>query len=201
MMMNSKSQWCIISDIDDTLVATSSGRFPKVSAILNTFLRHPKSIDGMPDMYRNIQQSLKRARFWYISVSPYKAFPILRSPINLGQYPNGNIVIPSWKQAFQIHLGRIGSGLKFKILCIEKLHKYYASHKLICVGDSLRDDPEIYGEVYRRYPEWVRMIFIRITGKRNSKERFQQAFSGVPVNKYKTFQDPWELYEYFDSIL
>jgi phosphatidate phosphatase APP1 len=58
-------------------------------------------------------------------------------------------------------------------------------------------DPEVYGEIYRRYPEWVCLILIRLVGKKNeyknSTVRFQKAFNQVPVNIYRIFQKPCEL--------
>jgi phosphatidate phosphatase APP1 len=185
-------EWCIISDIDDTLFRTSTECLPMLSAFINTFLKHPKSIDGMPELYRLIQLELSRTRFWYISTSPYNIFPYFRSRLSLAQYPNGNMVIPSWKEALLIH--SLGLVYIYKIACIEKLHRYYSSRKVVCFGDSLMKDPEVYGEIYRRYPDWVFIILIRMVGSeslyRNSRPRFQKAFTGVPTNMYYIFQKP-----------
>jgi Uncharacterized conserved protein (DUF2183) len=36
--------------------------------------------------------------------------------------------------------------------------------KVILIGDTLVKDPEVYGEIYRKYPDWVLTILIRMTG-------------------------------------
>ena len=93
--------------------------------------------------------------------------PYFRSNFSLIDYPNGEIVIPiTWKKAVHIHL--TGSVYQYKLECIDRLYAHFSSRKLICLGDTLMKDPEVYGEIYRRYPGWVALIFIRIVGRKGS---------------------------------
>jgi hypothetical protein len=189
------TRWCVVSDIDDTMLNTSIGCLPKLSALINTFLKHPQSVNGMPDFYNYIQVNLLHPRFWYISASPYSIMPCFRSPFSLKDYPSGEIIVPTWKKAVQILL--MGSVFQYKVECIDRLYAHCSSHKLICLGDTLMKDPEVYGEIYRRYPDQVILIFIRIVGRkgsyRNSMERFAKAFAMVPGNIYHIFTEPCEL--------
>ena len=57
---------------------------------------------------------------------------------------------------------------------------------------------------YRRYPGWIKAIWIRIVEgvdlsaekKLNAPERFQKAFEGVPPQAWTTFKDPKDLYAF-----
>jgi phosphatidate phosphatase APP1 len=197
------SKWCVISDIDDTILNTSTSYLPKLSALVNTFFWHPKPIDNMPELYRLIQMHSPRPRFWYISASPYNIFPFFRSPPALKTYPNGNIVIPEWRDVVRIHLTR--STYHYKLQCMENLHQCYSSYKVILIGDTLMKDPEVYGEIYRKYPDWVLTILIRMTGDeclyRNSRIRFLEAFAMVPTHLYYPFRRPCELIAYLDNLI
>lgn len=197
------SKWCIISDIDDTVLETSTGYLPVLSAFFHTFLKHPKPVKGMPELYRIIQLSLPQPRFWYISASPYKLFPYFRSRTSLKEYPNGNVVLPSREESFRIYLTR--SVYKYKLECLEKLYHYYSARRIVLIGDSLMKDPEIYGEIYRRHPQWIIGILIRIVGQehayRNSIVRFEKSFAEVPFELCYIFRKPGELNVYLNNIL
>ena len=79
---------------------------------------------------------------------------------------------------------------------------------MLCVGDSTQSDPEVYGDMYRRYEGWIRAIFIRkvvdvaeMDGTRkNEPGRFEKAFRGVPRGVWRVFTDPGELYEAVDAL-
>jgi phosphatidate phosphatase APP1 len=191
------SKWCVISDIDDTLFNTSIGCIPELSAFLNTFLKHPQPINGMPELYRLIQRKMFSPCFWYVSASPYNFFPYFRSNLSLEEYPNGEVLIPTWKEALKIYV--LGSTYRYKLECLEKLRQYRdnSSRALICIGDTFMHDPEVYGELYRRYPDWIFIILIRVVGKRdlwrNSGVRLDKAFNMVPSGLYHVFRDPDEL--------
>ena len=77
---------------------------------------------------------------------------------------------------------------------MNKIHNWLPSRKFICIGDSTQTDPESYAEMYRKYPGWIKAIYIRkVTdaphmAEKNKSERFEKAFEGVP-------QDIWLLFE------
>lgn len=76
------------------------------------------------------------------------------------------------------------------------------------MGDSTQSDPEAYGEVCRRFPGWVKGVFIRkVTdvaemdgGEKNKSERFEKAFKGVPRDVWRVFEDPGELFEAVEKL-
>lgn len=96
----------------------------------------------------------------------------------------------------------------YKSSRIEKLHGWLPKRKVICVGDSTQSDPEAYGDMCRKYPGWVRCVFIRkvvdvseMEGTdKNTDERFEKAFAGVERSVWRTFEDPVELKEAVEAL-
>jgi phosphatidate phosphatase APP1 len=188
--------YCIISDIDDTLFKTSNGVLPYLSAFIHTFLIHPKPVNGMPHLFYTLEKL--PASFWYVSASPQNILPI--RGLNMSKFPKGKITIPSFKEALHIYL--YGSLYRFKMSCLERITYSSSSNNLILFGDSLMKDPEIYGEFYRRYPDRILCILIRNynnRGRLRSANRFKRAFIGVPLDVYCIFEEDVELYLYLKS--
>jgi phosphatidate phosphatase APP1 len=97
----------------------------------------------------------------------------------------------------------------YKVDRMKKIYTWIPYRKMICVGDSTQSDPEAYGEIYRRYPGWIRLIFIRkVTdiAKDNMKEknepsRFEKAFEGVPTDVWYVFESPEECYQRINDVV
>jgi len=85
---------------------------------------------------------------------------------------------------------------------------WLTKRNFICIGDSTQSDPETYSNLYRKYPDRVKHIWIRVvTGvdleeekKKNAKERFEKAFKDVPANIWRLFTKAEELNEELDKI-
>ena len=108
--------------------------------------------------------------------------------------------------------------LEYKVEQLRKVHEDFPHRKLICVGDSTQTDPEAYAILYREAPGWIKGIFIRrvedvvevtdvVPGhgkdevKRNSVERFEKAFEGVPKEAWHVYKDPKELYQKIEEVI
>jgi phosphatidate phosphatase APP1 len=89
---------------------------------------------------------------------------------------------------------------------MDQIHQWLPRRNVLCVGDSTQSDPEAYGTIYRKYPGWIRAIYIRrVTDiphmeRRNSEHRFQAAFHDVPESVWKVFDDPEEMYALIDRL-
>jgi phosphatidate phosphatase APP1 len=191
----------VVSDIDDTLFETSAARFRRFTAFWNTFFRYPKVVKDMPTLYNLIHLRFK-PEFWYISASPYNLFPYCRSRISLDPYPTGHATLPTRAEAVRIYTTT--SVFVYKTQCIEQLCEHLLSPSILLLGDSLMRDPEVYGEIYRRYLHWRVVILIRMIGdqraRRNSSTRFQKAFTEVPANNYHLFEKPAELNHFLHTL-
>lgn len=198
--------WAVISDIDDSIKITMT---PSPIGILrSTFVDEPTPIPGMPELYASIQQTLSPTWF-YLSASPYNLYPFLREFLHKHYTPGTTIL----RDASWMNLGGFLASLTqgteaYKRSRIEKIHSWLPNRKILCVGDSTQSDPEAYGDICRRYKGWVKAVFIRkVTDvsemkdtDKNTDERFEKAFRGVPRDVWRTFEDPKELYEAVEGL-
>jgi phosphatidate phosphatase APP1 len=200
---NKSLDWVIISDVDDTILESFTRSF--FFFLLNSFIINPKKVKGMPQVYSYMQRKLINIRFWYISASPYNIFPYVRSFHNISSYPQGDVVLPTKRQILSFLFSTSEQIYRYKFCAIEYIHTIYSPQNVVCIGDSVQEDPEIYGDIYRRRPCWVQAIFIRIVGDecdyRNSLARFRKAFSEIPTTIWYTFRSPdEELYGRIENL-
>ena len=192
------------SDIDDSIKITLT---PSPLGLLSsTFVSTPTPISGMPELYAHIHKLLSPTWF-YLSASPYNLYPFLRTFLH-AHYPPGTLILRD--ASFQnlsfsgFLLASLTQGTEqYKNSRVEKIHTWLPRRKVLCVGDSTQSDPEVYGDMWRRFGSaWIRKIFIRKVvgvagmeegGEKNGEGRFEKAFRGVPREVWRVFEDPAEL--------
>ncbi|KAI1272125.1 hypothetical protein F5Y07DRAFT_380931 [Xylaria sp. FL0933] len=201
--------WGVISDIDDTIKVTQTS--DPIGILRTTFLDAPQPTPGMPELYKHIHSLINENSAWfYLSASPYNLYPFLRD-FRETYYPHGTIILrdSSW-MSIQGLLTTLTLGTEdYKVDRMEKIHAWLPKRKMICVGDSTQTDPEAYGEIYRRYPQWVKTILIRKVEdiaaigieSKNEPERFEKAFEGVPRDVWHVFTDAEECRKIVEDVV
>ncbi|TFL03946.1 hypothetical protein BDV98DRAFT_563301 [Pterulicium gracile] len=180
----------VISDVDDTIKI--SNVLDKLELVRKTLLDEPTAVTGMPELYGSLQETLQDPSFFYVSGSPYQLYPFLRGFVQ-DNYPTGplflkNLTIldlPSFISSNQ------ADTLNYKVSQIDRINGMYPAKQFLLIGDSTEQDPEVYGEVFRKYgADFVACTWIRqVEGAENSEERFAAAFEGVPPEKVRVFTD------------
>ncbi|KAI2468858.1 hypothetical protein F4781DRAFT_248230 [Annulohypoxylon bovei var. microspora] len=201
--------WGVISDIDDTIKVTQTS--DPIGILRTTFLEKPEACAGMPELYQFIQSLIHEKSPWfYLSASPYNLYPFLRD-FRQQNYPHGTIILrdASWMSLPGL-LTTLTLGTEdYKVGRMEKIHSWLPRRKMICIGDSTQSDPEAYGDMYRSYPGWVKVILIRkvediaaigIEAK-NEPERFEKAFEGVPRDIWHVFSEPTECNKFIEDAV
>lgn len=165
----------------------------------------------MPELYARVHKLLgPQAPFFYLSASPYNLYPFLRG-FREQHYPFGELILrdASWLTVPGL-LSDLTLGTEdYKTDRIRKIHGWLPRKKVICLGDSTQTDPEAYGDTFRAFPGWVRVILIRkVTDiaelgleEKNAPERFEKAFAGVPRDVWHVFEDPAELYQIIEDAV
>ncbi|KAK7919914.1 hypothetical protein PG985_007936 [Apiospora marii] len=188
--------WSVISDIDDTIKITMTS--DPIGILKSTFTDTPQPCPGMPELYQNIASLIgPAAPFFYLSASPYNLYPFLRD-FRQKYYPHGTIVLrdSSWMSIPGL-LSSITLGTEqYKTDRMKKIHEWLPKRKMICIGDSTQADPESYGNIYRKFPGWVKLILIRkVTDiaalgieSKNEPKRFEKAFKHVPKERWHVFE-------------
>ena len=156
------AEYGIISDIDDTIVKTTATSLLAMSR--TTFLNNAKTrlpFAGVAEFYKALQLGRNGQRnnpFFYVSSSPWNLYDLLKDFLDLNEIPAGPLLLRDFgtnkKPAGDPHMSH-----KFKEIC--QIFEAYPLLPFVLVGDSGQEDPVIYREVVKKFPERVLAIYIR----------------------------------------
>jgi len=188
----------IVSDIDDTIKHTQM--LEPREMLLNSLVRPFRAVEGMADLYQEAAEA--GATVHYVSASPWQLFVPLEQFRQQARFPAGSFHL----QQVRFDPGALAhmfSGPKdFKITQITQIIAHFPQRRFILVGDSGQQDPEVYGELARKYPQQVVAIWIRkITPELAQGPRYQKAFAPLPPTIWKLFEKPEELRPELKRIL
>jgi hypothetical protein len=181
----------VISDIDDTIKITEVR--DRQATLRNTFLREFRPVPGMAEFYQALARS-NHAAFHYVSASPWQLYEPLSGLVRSNGFPAGTFHLKPFRWKDRSFFSLFGDPVKYKLSVIEPILKQFPNRKFILVGDSGERDPEIYGELARKFPKQIKCIYIRdVTGELYSSERYAQAFRTAPRSKWQIFVQPGEI--------
>ncbi len=176
----------VISDIDDTIKI--SNVLDKKKLLKNIFVENYKITKGMPKLYQQLKA--KGAYFHYVSASPWQLYPSLK-PFIVKHYPKGTITLRYFRLKDSSFLKFFRSSQAYKIEKITAIIKRYPKHRFILIGDSGEHDPQIYANIYKRFPHNIQAIWIRyVKGSYISKSGLATVFKNVPPNISNVFSSP-----------
>ncbi|MDR2153019.1 MAG: App1 family protein [Helicobacteraceae bacterium] len=173
-----------VFDIDDTI--KDSNVLDKKALLVNTFLREYKTVKGIEKVFEHTR-NLRADAYHYVSASPAQLYPTLSDFFERSGIPKGTFHL---REATDLSdfLADKETTINHKKDNIEKLFKAYPKRKFILVGDSGENDPEIYANLQRKYPDKVLLIIIRDLDKSGgSSARLKKSFEGVNKNKLMFF--------------
>lgn len=152
----------IISDIDDTILKTNVGN--KFKMILTTILSNAHTrvpFEGVAAFYKALQNGVSGNEsnpIFYVSSSPYNLYNLLVKFLKLQEIPRG----PIFLKDFGTHTPfTSGDHKTHKLENIQNVLDTYADMQFVLIGDNSEQDPEIYKQIVKDYPERVRTIYIR----------------------------------------
>jgi phosphatidate phosphatase APP1 len=180
----------VISDIDDTI--KDSRVTDKSELLRNTFTREFKPVSGMANLYRQLHA--QGTAFHYVSGSPWQLYGPLQQFLSGSGFPNGTMHLKHFRLKDSSALELLGSQRETKLAAIEPLLTAFPQRRFLLMGDSGEQDPEIYGELARRFPNQIAAIYIRnVTDAKRADERFSEAFRDVA-------DDHWFLFDQVPNI-
>jgi phosphatidate phosphatase APP1 len=175
----------IISDIDDT-IRISHVR-DRAALLRGTFVEPFRPVEGMADLYR--AWSRCGAQFHYLSATPWQLYEPIAAFADTHGFPKGTFHLRDFRWRDRSFFNVFSSPDRYKLRTIEPLLRQLPRRRFVLAGDSGQHDPEVFGELARRYPRQVRRIFIRDVG-RSSAARFSAAFAGIDRTLWQVFRDP-----------
>jgi phosphatidate phosphatase APP1 len=152
----------VISDIDDTILQSNITNKLKMLftvALLNEYTRVP--FKGVAAFYRALQKGAggdENNPIFYVSSSPWNLYSPLVEFLKIQNIPLG----PLFLKDFGNHTIFTSSDhASHKLEKIELILNTYAQLPFVLIGDSGEQDPEIYRQILRKYPNRIRVIYIR----------------------------------------
>jgi phosphatidate phosphatase APP1 len=152
----------VISDVDDTVLwsnVTSKLRMLKMLAMSNAHTRKP--FKGVTAFYRALHDGPDGKAgnpLFYVSSSPWHLYTPLVDFMASQSLPPGPLLL---KELGVRSLLGAGSHMDHKLTHIRQIVETYPQLPFVLIGDSGQQDPEIYREVVRLYPDRIRAIYIR----------------------------------------
>lgn len=141
----------VVSDLDDTVIQSDVTR--KIRMLVKLALsnaRTRKPFQGVAAFYRALHQG--RNPFFYVSKSPHNLYSPLVEFLEHQQLPAGPVLLRDYgARMMKDH----------KTRAIERILTTYPALDFILIGDSGEQDPEIYTDILSRFPERIRVIYIR----------------------------------------
>ena len=181
----------VISDIDDTIKHTQVK--DRRAMVRSTFLEPFRPVPGMADLYRKWQAN-SGAQIWYVSASPWQLFSPLSEFLGESGFPAGPVSLKSVQLTGKTFFDLFKDPDQFKKSAIEPIVERFPDRKFVLVGDSGERDPEIYGELARKYPNKIVSILIRkTTSDPADAGRYHEAFRDLPPEHWRVFSNPSEI--------
>lgn len=177
----------VISDIDDTVKITEVHDHREL--FRNTFFNDFKAVPGMAELYG--QLAAKGASFHFVSSSPWQLYTPLQQLLRQAHFPRATMSLKKVRFTDKTFFNLFKNGLETKPAQIEPILKRYPKRKFILIGDNGEQDPEVYGDIARRYDAQVSQILIRnVDGGDREDERYRKAFKGITKDKWLLFKQP-----------
>jgi len=181
----------IVSDIDDT--AKISNVTDHQQLLDYTFLRDFAAAPGMADLYA--QWAEQDASFHFVSSSPWQLYSPLAEFLDASGFPWATFSLKAVRFRDETLFDLFKQGTETKPAAIKAILQSYPERQFILVGDSGEQDPEVYADLMREFPEQIIEIYIRnVTGAAFDDERFSTVFSGIAADRWHLFDDPGRLH-------
>ncbi len=180
----------MICDIDDTIKLSN---VPDTRDLLrNTFLRPYRGVDAVGGLCRTLAGA--GAAMHYVSASPWQLYGPLSEFIAAQRLPLGSFHLRTFRAKDRSALALLAPPQRFKLGVIEPMLRDWPERRFVLVGDSTEMDPEIYGELARRFPRQVVAVLIRnVVGEERDMPRYRSAFAGLAAHRWEllTDEDDW----------
>lgn len=172
----------IISDIDDTVKITNY--LDKKEFYKNTFLREFREVPGMKDLFVKCKSRYNNCFFHFVSASPYQLFEELYYFFEGIGFPQASYHLKRIRVKDKTLLQLFADPKDYKLRQIEPLLQKFPQRKFILIGDSGEKDPEVYSELYKKYPDQIEKIWIRNVNDANATR-----MEGVDEERWRYFND------------
>lgn len=180
----------VISDIDDTIKVSNVTDHKQLFD--NTFFRDFREVPDMPDLYQQLHD--RGVTIHFVSSSPWQLYAPLQKFTRHAGFPWATMSLKAVRFRDETLFNLFKKGTETKPEQIEPLLQRYTKRQFILIGDSGEQDPEVYGDIARRYPSQIQRILIRNVDHRTTEDaRYQLAFKDIPKQQWQLFDQPEQI--------
>lgn len=177
----------VISDFDDTVKIT--GAMAKKTLYENTFANDYVAVDGMAELYRHWAQD--HWQFHFVSSSPEQLYPLLDEFLERENFPPSVLHLKSFRFADRSVGNLVRSALETKPPAIRDIMETCARCTFVLIGDSGQEDPEVYTEILKDFPERILAVGIHnVTADPPTHPRYQTLQEMLGTARFELFTDP-----------
>ncbi|MGC9356837.1 MAG: App1 family protein [Anaerolineae bacterium] len=182
------ARYVVVSDIDDTVIKMDVGNLLKAARTL--FLTNARTrlpFPGVAALYRALHAGVSgndQNPVCYLSSSPWNLYDLLADFIDINALPMGPILLRNYGITEEEILPLEHRGHKKNAL--RQLLDTFTDLPFILVGDSTQQDPEIYQEIAREYPERILAIYVRNVSRDLERSRAIEALAEEVVSAGST---------------
>jgi phosphatidate phosphatase APP1 len=179
----------IISDVDDTVVATRAAHtLARTRIILLNDAHQRTPFPGVSALYRALcsgPDGQGANPLFYLSRSAWNLYDLFQRFLQLHALPRGPLFLED--TALLEPPSQALGGKVPKTERIARLLRLYPRLSFVLVGDSGQQDPEVYRDVVRSFPGRVRAVYIRDVSSKAQRDREVEAIAqevralGVPM--------------------
>lgn len=177
MKPSEKSEYGIISDLDDTVIHTGVTSFLKWKLLINSFIKHSHKrmpLEGAQEFYHLLHKGSSGYNsnpFFYLSNSPWNLYRYLTSFLQKFNFPKGTLML----RDVGLNIRRKKSfmeGNKYKKII--HILETYPSIPFILIGDAAEIDTDIYLKIAQTYPQQILQIYIRSVKRKANTQRIKR---------------------------
>lgn len=175
LVADPSARFGIISDIDDTILVSEV--LAKRTLLKNSLATPPErreAVAGMAALYRRLlaqNPEPSSAPLFYVSASPRQLTGNLRGFLAANDFPRGVLHLKELSDASPDSLVG-GDRRAYKLRVIEAVLRSFPQTRFALFGDDGEQDPEIYDEIGRRFPDRVESVWIRRVDPSPARARF-----------------------------
>jgi len=197
LISSQQNSYGIISDIDDTIIHTDI--INKIQMVLNTIRYDSENrvvFDGVAELYK-VLTGENQNPLLFVSGSSYNLYEMLDTFCQLNHISKAPFLLrdlgigPSQWIKEDSH--------SFKTRNIEKILDVYDRLSFILIGDSGEQDPEIYLNIYKKYPNRVMAIYIRHVHSDARKREIKEMTKSLDI-PFLLMEDSHEALEHAKSM-
>ncbi|SFH77586.1 App1 family protein [Halpernia frigidisoli] len=191
ILVPNSTQYGFISDIDDTVLISHSGRtHKKLWSMLTKNPRRRKTFSDVVNYYQLLSKAHTEASlpnpFFYVSSSEWNLYEYLCEFFKFNELPDGIFLLSSIKKWYQLFKSGNTKHLT-KFNRIARVLEVFPDQKFILLGDNSQSDPEVYRLISEKYPNQIFAIYIRNINSK--KEDFtEEIFKSIENKVIHTLQ-------------